>query len=229
LDRFNAFGASLAAFGAVFALFSHMMVSSIPLTALGLGILILGLSILITPTEPIPRGAVRGLLEGSALSLEAILEMVDAPNRGYYVPHGDGRIYVHIPLAGDRGPIYPETPTGSMVAEKDGEPYIILLPPASELVRMGDLPEDLESAISEALTGLTELCESVEVARGEGVALRVRGPRALIGAGRFRLVMGSLEASVAACIAAARMGRPVRIASEEDEGKTRRIILEAIP
>ncbi len=226
MDRFNAFGASLAAFGAILALASHLIISNTPMTALGIGILILGLSILLTPTEPIPRRAVRGLLEGSALGLEALLEEVDASSKGYYVQHGDGRVYTHIPLAVDKGPIQSNPPAGRLAAEWGGEPYLIVLPPASELARSGGLPEGLEAAVSEALVDLTELCESVRVVQGEDIILELRGVRGWIGVGRFRRVMGSLEASVAACVAAATLKRPVRVASEVDMGRTRRIVLE---
>ncbi|MEM3070949.1 MAG: hypothetical protein QW638_08665 [Candidatus Bathyarchaeia archaeon] len=228
MERFNALGATLASFGAFLALASHLIISNIPLTALGIGILILGLSMFLTPTEPIPKKAVRSLLEGSALSLEALLEEFDATNRGYYIQHEDGRIYVQIPLANDRGPINPNPSTGSIITEKDGEPYLIVLPPASELVRTGGLPESLEAALTEALVEVTELCESVEVAVGEGINLRVRGARGWLGAGRFKRVLGSQEASLAACIAAATLKQPIRVVSEEDEGRGRRITLEVI-
>jgi hypothetical protein len=199
------------------------------MTALGIGLLILGLSILLTPTEPMPRRTVRALLEGSTLGLEALLEEVDAQHKAYYVQHDDGRVYTHVPLVSDKGPMPPGLQAGRLIAEWQGEPYLIVLPPGSELVRLGELPEGLEAALSEVLVDQTELCESVTtVHRGDCIVLEVRGARGLIGAGRFIRVMGSLEASVAACVAAAILKRPVRVALERDEVRVRTIVLEVL-
>ncbi len=91
MDRFNAFGITLASFGALFSLLSYALIYSIPLIALGIGALILGLSIAITPVSPMPKRAVRALIEGSLMNLEALLEELDMSNKGYYVLGGTGR------------------------------------------------------------------------------------------------------------------------------------------
>lgn len=227
MDRFSAFGAALASFGVPFSLFSYFLLSNVPMTALGIGITILGLSILMTPTEPVPKGAVRAILEGSVLAIEALLEEADASSPGYYVACDDGRVYALVPLARDAGPP-PTTPPKGLVTSVGGEPYLALPPPASELINYVNLPGDLDSAIGEILVDITELCESVKVARGDVVAVEIKGPRSSVGAARFRRVLGSLEASVAASTAAAVLRLPVRVSSEVDEGRVKRVALEVI-
>ncbi len=72
---------------------------------------------------------------------------------------------------------------------------------------------------------LTEICESVKVVEGEDVVIEVRSPRSSIGAHRFKKVLGSLEASMAACIVAAKLKLPIYVASEVEEGRVKRIVL----
>jgi len=227
LDRLNAFGLGLASFGAAFSLLAHLLLYSVPLTALGIGALILGLSLYLTPTQPVPTAAVRALLEGAALGLEALLEEMDASARGYYIAHEDGRVYVHVPLVGTEPPESPKKPSG-VVLEEDGRPFLVLLPPISELVKV-EGPVDLESSLSEILVDLTEFADSVRAVRsGRSVIVEVRRPRGGVAAGRFVRVFGSIEASIAAAVAAASLRRPVYVASEAEEKGVKRITLRVI-
>ncbi len=224
VDRFNAFGAALASFGALFSLLSYKILSNIPLTALGIGMLILGLSICLTPTSPIPRKAVRALIEGSILNLEALLEEFDASCKGYYVPHEDGRVYVYVPLSSETGPPKVALKPRGVVVEEGGKPYLVFLPPASELVRVEGF-SDVEAAISEVLVDLTELCKSVKVVRSGDINIEVKGVRGYVSAERFKRVFGSIEACLAACVAAALSNSPVYVLSEVEEKGVKYITL----
>jgi len=195
MERLHAFGLCLASFGAAFALMAHLLLYSVPLTALGIGTLILGSSIYLTPTQAVPSSAVRALLEGSSLSLEALLEEMNASSRGYYIAQEDRRVYVYVPLEGSGPPKNPKRPRG-IVGEYDGRPYLVLIPPISELVRAEGVA-DLESSLSEILVDITEFGDSVRVARsGPDLIVEVRGPRGRVASGRFVRVFGSIEASI---------------------------------
>jgi hypothetical protein len=229
MDRFHAFGVCLSCFGVFFSLFSYLILVSVPLTALGVGVLIVGLSILLTPSTPIPKKAVRELLEGSIVNSEAILEEFNLSSKGYYTPSSDGKVYVYIPFSSDSGPPKTSNPPKGLVSTVDGKPYLTLIPPMFELARFEE-SSSLEASISEALVDLTELCESVNIFQEDEdtVTVEAKGVRGHVGAGRFKKVLGSLEASIAATITAKTLGKPVYIETEKEKGKTRQIKLKVV-
>ncbi|HID18115.1 TPA: hypothetical protein EYP27_01070 [Candidatus Bathyarchaeota archaeon] len=157
--------------------------------------------------------------------MELILEEFGLIAKGYYMANPDGSVYAYIPLSKDVGKPKLPTPPRGIITNIDGKPYLTLIPPASELVKVEE-GSSLEASISEALVDQTELCESVSVfEEDETILVEARGVRGHVGAGRFRQVLGSLEASIAATIAAKITGFPVYVESEEDSGKHRRIRL----
>lgn len=227
MEKLHVFSVGLISFSIAFTVFSYLILVNIPLTALGVGMLILGVSILLTPLNPIPSSAVRSLLEGSVLSLEAILEGFDISSKGYYLLHDDGRVYVYIPLAGEFKPSTLKTPPKSIFVEDSGTTYLVLPPPASELTRFENVSEmDVEEAISRIVVDVVELASSVRVAVGENVVVELKGLRSYVAAGRFRKVFGSLEASIAACIAASVLKRPLHVESEVEEKGLKRITIK---
>lgn len=223
MDGMHSFGLVLISFGFLFSAVSYIIFSNIPLTALSLGSIIIGFSILLTPSRPVPRVAMRSLMEGSVLGLEAILEEFKVSHRGYYVKTPDGRIYTYIPASEPPQPPNLEAleESGGVAVENDGRPYIVLAPPSSELVNLVEAGE-AEAAITEALVDLSELCESVKVVeRGDLMILEIRGCRGSIAAGRFKRTFGSLEASIAAAVTAKVTGISVYVESEEEDNSTK--------
>ena len=91
---------------------------------------------------------------------------------------------------------------------------MVLVSPSSYIAKLVS-STDLELAIAEALVDLCELVRSVRVALVGDVMLEVKDPSVSLGNARFEKVLGSLEASTAATLAAKLLGRPVRVASEE--------------
>lgn len=201
-----------------------MLVSNVPLTALGIGTLILGLSVLMTPSAPVPGEAIRALIEGATMNIEAILEEFGVSSRGYYVAHEDGRVYVYIPISGGDSPPREVKPPEGVLVEEDGRIYLVLLPPTSEVVKLEEV--ELETGMEEVLVSFTELCESVRVSEGRRIVVEMRGPRGHIGAVRFKRSLGSIEGGIAACVAAKVLKRPVRIESERDKDGVRYVTLE---
>jgi len=228
LERIHVFGVGLLAFSIPFTATSLIILGSIPLAALGIGLAILSSSILLTPAQPIPPQAVRAMLEGSVLTLEALLEEFDISNRGYYVCASDGRVYLYVPLAKDSGPPRSRDPPSGLIHKEGASRYLVLIPPASELVKTPQISGmHLEPALSYVLTDLTEAADSVDVLTNGFITIRLRRPRSHISAGRFKLVFGSLEASIAACIAASITGL-VRVVEEVEEGGDRIVVLEVL-
>ena len=214
------------AFGAVIALFSYFILSNVPLTALGIGIIIIGAVMALTPMHPIPKPAVKGVLEGAMLSLEGLLEELDLSEKGYYIAHDDGLVYVYVPASKAEPPNPPSSRPKGLVVEFRGQPYLVLIPPASAIAREYS-SASLDDLISTVLVDLTELCSGVRVVRGAGyIRVELKKPRGREAPSRFKRVLGSLEASIVACLAALIIKRPIYISSEVDEKGWRRITLE---
>ena len=226
MERLHIFALGLLIFSIALTITSHIILSNIPLTALGIGLMILASSILLTPLQSIPPKAVRAMLEGSILSLEAILEEFDVSRRGYYVRADDDRVYLYVPLGEDRGPPAERAEPSGLIHEEGGSRYLVLIPPASELIRIPEISgASLDSALTYMLVDLLEVADSVDVVSNGVVTIRLKNVKSHVTAGRFKSVFGSLEASIAACLTANLIG-VVRVSDEILEGNSKVIILE---
>jgi len=229
LEKFYLFAAGLLGFSVPFAAASFLILGSVPLTALGIGLAILAASMLLTPIRVVPPQAIRAMLEGSISSLEAILEEFKVSEKGYYVRAVDGRVYVYVPLGGDHGPPRSEQAPQGLIHRDDGSRYLVLVPPASELVRSPEISSmSFESAVGYVMIDLTELADSIEVVTDGFITIRLRSVKSHVSAWRFKQVFGSLEASIAACIAANLLG-PTRVVDELEEPGSKVIVLEVRP
>jgi hypothetical protein len=197
------------------------------LTALGIGLTVLGVSILLTPTHPMPPHAVRALLEGATLNIEALLEELNITNKGYYVKAVDGRVYALIPISSDVGPPRGEFELKGFVTKIDDRKYIVVVPPSTEIIRAQELSEaKFEDALNYVLVDIAELAESVEsVSMENHVIVSIKKPRSRLASWRFRNVLGSLEASIAASLLAKIYG-VARVVDEVDRDHEKIITLE---
>jgi len=127
-----------------------------------------------------------------------------------------------------------DAPVDGLITKVGGMQYLVIFPPASALMK--NLPPDeggagaadLEGAISEAVVDEAGLADSLRVTEtGRAVTVEISSPKSKAGAGRVRHVMGSLEAGIAAAVAARARGRAVRVVSEEDaaRGRKRKVTL----
>lgn len=222
----NPYALGLVAFGSMLAGFSWLVLQSTPMTALGIGAAVVGASIAITPTSPVPSGAVRKLLEGSLLNIEAVLEDTGAVSKAYYVLDTSGSgalVRALVPLGeGSISPPPPDLAKGNagLVATAGGAEYLVVYPPGALLLKNEDLGGDLESALIRFLVEESGLVESVKATEdGDAAVVEFAIPRSRAGSGRVRQVLGSLESGTAAAILAALKKAMVTVASEEDLGK----------
>jgi len=228
LEKLHAFGMGLLVFSIPFTAFAFFLLNNIPLTALGIGFLVLSISILLTPIHAIPPHAVRAMLEGSVLGLEAILEEFDVLERGYYVRAPDGRVYVYVPIRDENKPPHIISEPAGLIHKEGKYEYLVLVPPASELIKSPELSGiSMESALNYVLIDLLEVADSVEVIADSFISVKLRKVKSQVSAGRFKMVFGSLEASIAACISASIFGI-TRVVNEIVEGDDRIIVLEVL-
>jgi hypothetical protein len=174
-----------------------------------------------------PPHEVWALLEGATLNIEALLEELNITNKGYYVKAVDGRVYALIPTGSDIGPPRGEFELKGLVAEIDDRKYIVVVPPSSEIIRAQELSEArFEDALNYVLVDIAELAESVESVSGENhVVVSIKKPRSRLASWRFRNVLGSLEASIAASLLAKTYG-VARVVDEVDRDHEKIITLE---
>jgi hypothetical protein len=225
VDRYTGVGLALTVFGAVFAVFSHFVLYEVVFTALGMASVILGASLFLVPGSPVPYGAVRAMVEASALNVEALLEEFDAKRRAYYLPPRDGRVYCYVPL----GDGFDERDLGRVlgaplrvVSGVAGLAGLMVFPPGAEVVRMAEVGEEsgLEDALSYVLVDFLEAVDRVKVAEtGDNLVVELSGSKLGTVFNRVNMCLGSSAVSVAGCVASWVLGVPVVYVEEYARGR----------
>jgi hypothetical protein len=223
LDRYLAIGLGLAVFGGPFAVYSFLVLLSVPLTALGIGCLILGVNVALIPESPVPAGTIRAMVEGSCANVEAVLEEFNVKGKAIYLPPRDGRVIAYVPTKQGASSAYRamEAPV-RVVAEVEGEPALMVFPPGSEILRLSLVEEGsgVEDALSYVLVDFLEAAESVKSEElGGSVVVKIGNPRIRTDFPRFNMVLGSLPTSLAGCVVAQALGKPVAFVDEQILGK----------
>ena len=229
---YSVFGAGVASFGAVVAYLSYFVLYSVPFTALGVACVILGGSTMTLPEHPIPKGAVKGVIHGSVLNVEALLEEFDTKERALYVPPKDGVAVAFVPLSGDRDiPSYEALSAAPrrLVSEVEGVPLLMVVPPGSELARAGELAGDssVEDALEYVLVDTAELCSSVRAVSAENRwVVELKGVKVKTEAAKYLHCLGSIPASVAASVITTVTQRGISLASEELDARRSVVIFK---
>lgn len=222
------FGLTLGLFGAILAFFAYFIALSIPLTALGLACAILGLSIALTPSSPIPKLAVKAMLEGSCLNLEALLEEFNVEGKAVYMPPRDDRVFAFIPLSSNPTQVEFEEINKAplrVLTSAGGKLGLIIFPPGSEIVRLAGIIEGLaiEEALNLTLIEFLEGADSVKaVAKEDKIIIEVLNPKVSSELPKVKHSLGSLIVSVAGCTLAKSLGKPIAFIEEViEEGKVK--------
>lgn len=210
-------------FGAVFAGYSYAVLSSVPLTALGLACVILGSTLLMVPGSAVPAREVRAMMEGCLVNVEALLEELDARGKAVYMPPTDGRVYAFVPFPENAnvGELDPGSVPRRVFTEAGGVRGVTIFPPGSEVVRLSLLPEEAgaEDALSRVLVDFIEAVESVKyVRRGAEAVVELSRPRIASEQPRVNGSLGSFSVSVAGCVLAYVLRCPVHFKGEEASG-----------
>jgi len=228
------FGLAMAFFGAPFTAFSYWVLSSVPLTALGLACIILGATVVLTPSSPIPKRAIRAMVEGSCVNVEALLEEFNTTGKAFYLPPKEGRVYVFVPLRSnphllDAGKAM-KAPV-RVITRAGGRPGLLVFPPGSELIRLSGLSygSGLEDALRHVLVDFVEAVESVKAVREDDrVFIDLEKPRVGTDFPRYRRVLGSLTTSIAGCVVASCLEMPVLFEEEQADEKRVRAIFRVL-
>ncbi|MBC7090492.1 MAG: hypothetical protein H5T50_01060 [Nitrososphaeria archaeon] len=220
-DKIELLGIGLTVFSPIFATLSYILLSNIPLTALGIGLTVLGLTILLTPQHPVPKETVQTFIRSSCENLETLLEATGAFMKATYFP-SNGKVYAYIPVTREQNIVMEDVVknVGNLISKSGRSLGLIIVPPASELLKnsVGE-GAGYDAVASEILVEASEVVESVKVVESDStIVLEIFRPRVDINFSRFRTVMGSLPTSIAAQAAAIKYSKPVQVLDESFEG-----------
>jgi len=161
-----------------------------------------------------------------------MLEALGAFEKAVYIPvKNNGRAVAYIPVkkAGEATLSEVAENTGKIVFRRGGSLGVIVTPPMVDVgnpypVGGASIDGLLEYALVES-----EVASSVRaVQTGDYVVVEVQGLRVDVNHSRFRAVMGSLPACIAAQAVAEALSKPVQIAEEKREGNSLNIRLRVL-
>ncbi len=234
-NSYRILGLSFLLAGVIFAPVSYFILSSIPLTAVGISMLILGFTcVALANTRPyISPEASQIILKTGMENIAALLEELGLRNKAVYLPSSmrDGHPQALIPLKdGDIRQVKGKIP-GRLIVRYGSQPdemAIAVTTPGSINVDMletkpGPTASEIESAISYILIGLLDLASSISVAMMDNsLSVEINEPRLYYEDIWYYRCLGSPLASIAAAIASEALNKPIRIEKESyAEGKAK--------
>lgn len=229
LSRYESLGFGLIIFGAPLAVYSHYILLNVPFISLGLACIVLGVTLLMVPENSVPEYSVRAMVEGATVNIEALLEEFDVDEKATYLPPREGRVYAFTPLHKTLDKTLEEFEKASLrvLTEVSGSPGLFIFPPGSEIVRLALLSEEyeLEGALNYILVDFVETVKSVKAILDDNrVVIELNTPSMVTDLPRFNRVFGSIPTSLAGCIIASVLRRPVVFDKEEVDDKRIRSI-----
>jgi len=227
-------GLGLILIGVLLSFVSYFVLSSIPLTALGISSTMIGtVSLALGRGHPKTSPQVNTILFESGLeNISAIIEELGLRSKAIYLPSSltSGRPQALLPLHLNPYPPKLEKPLPKRLVVKYGpnlDDMGLLITTSGSIITsmLGSKPSsaqaDLEAALSSVLAGVTNLADSIRVTVGvEGILVEVSKPRLECKKMLVYECLGSPLASMVASIVAETLDKAVIVEREEyDKGK----------
>jgi hypothetical protein len=212
----------LGGVGSGLAFYSYFVIGVVPLAALGFACIILGFSIVSLPRQVSGGPAVRVLLQGSILSVEALIGKSSVGRATYLPPAGDGLVSAYVPLNGGAENLSLEEmrrAPRSMV--KEHQEGVLVYPVGSEFSRIPEFQDgfSLEDGLKYILVESTDLCSRVMAEEtGKTIIVGMKDPETDVEGQIYRDSLGSLPSSLAACVIATLHEKPVTLIEERKSG-----------
>ena len=227
-DPYTASGACLLILGSLLSLVAYFIISSTPLTALGISAIIIGIVLLAMrgSREGLPHRICEALFNSSLENIALLVEGAGG-GRAIYLPSSmvEGGPLALVPLSPP-----PDEIEGSirlkrnLIVRYGGNPGhigVLVSTPGSVLVRdtdiaTGSTASDVEAQLASVLVGELSLADSVSVSDAGGT-LVIEVSRPSLGKEGFFLqeVLGSPITSIIASITAEVLNSPVGLLGEE--------------
>lgn len=208
---------------------SHILIESIPLTALGLSIIVLGaVCLALDITLPkIPTGVSLILMESSVENIASLIEELGLRSRGVYVPSSsmtEGKVQALIPLKSNGAPLEFGGPISRRLIVKygpaDADVGLLVSTPGSAAVEMldskpGSSASEMGMALTSLIVGAIDAADAVSVfADSQRVTVEISGSRVHTDNTRLHECLGTPLASIAASVASEALDKPVTIEQE---------------
>lgn len=225
-NTYSTLGTSLAITGVLLSALAYLVLRSIPLTALGLSTVIIGgVSFAISRGQPkIPPEASAILLQSGVENISAVVEELGLKSKAIYLPSS---------MTGDKPkaliPLDSNVEFGSKIlpkrfivkyGSKPQDVGLLVITPGSAVSRLvAAKPDcsagDLESAISQIVSGTVNLADGVRVTmNAERVLVELINPRLEVNKMWIYESLGTPIASLAASVVAQVLDKPVLVESE---------------
>lgn len=236
-------GISLCIAGAIFAPVSYFIISSVPLTAMGMSAIMIGFaSIALANTRPyLSPEACQLMLRAGMENTAALIEELGLRNKAVYLPSTTrgGRPQALIPLGEERQVKWvKENIPGRLIVRYGTSPddmAIAVTTPGSINIDMlemrpGPTADDIQHAASYLLIGVLDIASAVSVNLADGqVGIEVNGAKLSYEDVWYYRCLGSPIASIVAAISSEALSKPIRIKEETlSKGKSH-IVLEVLP
>lgn len=235
-------GISLCAAGVIFAPVSYFIISSVPLTAMGLSAVMIGFAcIALANTRPyLSPEACQLILRTGMENTSALIEELGLRNKAVYLPSSTrgGRPQALIPIGEDRQVEWvKENIPGRLIVRYGASPddmAIAVATPGSINIDMleakpGPTGGDIQQAASYLLIGVLDIASGVNVSMADGqIAVEVSGARLDFEDAWYYRCLGSPIASILAAVSSEALGKPIRIKEETFNKGKGRIVLEVL-
>ena len=241
-NLYSQLGWGLLLAGAALIPTSHLLLRSVPITALGISSVILGaICLVLSRTLPkIPPEVSRLLMETGLENLSSLLEELGIKSKGIYLPSWltAGKPRAVIPLHSN-----PKLPQISVaLPQRLIVPYgrnpedvgILVTTTGSNIIDMleikpGPNNDEIAAALTTLLVGTLDVADGVGVILdGEGATVKVSHPRLDYHNSWLQLTLGSPIASIVASVVAEALGKPVIIKGEKSERRETLTELEIV-
>lgn len=229
--------------GIIFAPIAYFLITSVPLTAIGISTIIIGFVslALANSRRPISPEASELLFRAGMENMAALIEEFGIKNKAIYLPSAmlEGRSRAVIPLEDtiELEHIIGKISERLIVRYGDNpEKMAIAVTTPGNIkvegfeVKAGTTPAEIEATMTHELVGILDLADSITVNMdGTQVDVVVNGARLHYEDIAYYRCLGSPIASIVANITCESMEKPVRIVDESYQRGENHILLEVLP
>lgn len=238
MERNTLVGIDFLIMGSMITAMGFFLAGSVPIASFGFALLVIGALLLLIVPEPVPQDAFKALLKDSIRNVEMILEESGLRNRAYFMRMEDGDIRAFVPLSTEKDQPAPDVKLLDkaplrFIVDYEGLRGLLLIPPGNEIVKLAkvEVGTDLEEALRTTLVEYADLARGVLAIEEDGgnvAKIQITKPQLSSESPYFNESLGSPVSCVAACVAAAAKGMPVKLVEERYDPAFIRLTLESV-
>lgn len=241
-NPYRILGLGLCLAGAIFAPISYFIISSVPLTAVGISTLIVGfVCIVLANTQPyISPEASELMLQTGMENIAALLEELGLRSKAIYLPSTmrDGHSQALVPLVDGREiQLVKGKIPGRLIVRYGANPDDIAIAVTMPIrinidmleTKPGPTSDEMEAVMADILIGVLDIASSVTVQMTDArIDVEVNGSKLHYEDIWYYQCLGSPMASIVAALSCEALGKPVRLREESFSKGKSSIALEVL-